>query len=65
MPEPFVTQAMVGDEVILLADMIDDESCVKDQPIRYASIDEQNLLAVTKAANHFGVTASRDDSACE
>jgi replicative DNA helicase len=41
--------------------MIGDGSCVKRQPIRYASIDEANLAAVTKAAQHFGVTAVRDD----
>ncbi len=33
------------------------------QPIRYASIDEENLHAVTNAAKHFGVTAKRDDYA--
>ncbi|KUI05297.1 hypothetical protein AU189_02640 [Mycolicibacterium acapulense] len=48
-------------EVILLAHMIGDGSCVKRQPIRYASIDEANLVAVTVAAAHFGVTAIRDD----
>jgi replicative DNA helicase len=41
--------------------MIDDGSCVKRQPIRYASIDEQNLIAVTNAAKHFGVTGIRDE----
>ncbi|MFC9550195.1 LAGLIDADG family homing endonuclease [Rhodococcus sp. NPDC056960] len=41
--------------------MIGDGSCVKRQPIRYASIDEQNLAAVTTAAAHFGVTAVRDE----
>ena len=34
----------------MLAHMIGDGSCVKRQPIRYASIDEQNLAAVTIAA---------------
>jgi replicative DNA helicase len=43
--------------------MIGDGSCVKRQPIRYASIDEQNLAAVSRAAQHFGVTAVRDDYA--
>jgi replicative DNA helicase len=41
--------------------MIGDGSCVKRQPIRYASVDEQNLAAVSAAAAHFGVTAVRDD----
>ena len=51
------TQRMAEDEIILLAHMIGDGSYVKNQPIRYASIDEQNLSAVANAAKHFGVTA--------
>ncbi|HET9563012.1 MAG TPA: replicative DNA helicase, partial [Mycobacterium sp.] len=62
-PEPVHTQRMDESEIILLAHMIGDGSCVKRQPIRYASIDEQNLAAVTTAAQHFGVTAVRDDYA--
>ncbi len=60
-PEPVHTQRMDDSEIILLAHMIGDGSCVKRQPIRYASIDEANLAAVTTAAQHFGVTAVRDD----
>ena len=45
----------------MLAHMIGDGSCVKNQPIRYASIDEANLAAVTISAAHFGVTAVRDE----
>ena len=56
-PEPVDTQRLPDDEVILLAHMIGDGSCVKRQPIRYASIDELNLAAVSSAARHFGVTA--------
>ena len=62
-PEPVDTRRMAESEVILLAHMIGDGSCVKKQPIRYASIDEANLAAVTVAATHFGVTAARDDYA--
>lgn len=62
-PVPIRQGRLVDDEVILLAHMIGDGSCVKRQPIRYASIDEQNLAAVTKAARHFGITAVRDDYA--
>jgi replicative DNA helicase len=54
--EPLHIQRMADDEVVLLAHMIGDESCVKNQPIRYASIDEDNLSAVTQAARHFGVS---------
>ncbi|OBK23763.1 replicative DNA helicase [Mycobacterium asiaticum] len=60
-PEPVDTQRMDDSEVIMLAHMIGDGSCVKRQPIRYASIDEANLLAVTSAARHFGVAAVRDE----
>ena len=38
-PEPVHTERMEDSEVILLAHMIGDGSCVKRQPIRYASID--------------------------
>ena len=62
-PEPINTERMDDSEVILLAHMIGDGSCVKRQPMRYASIDEQNLAAVTCAAEHFGVTAIRDEYA--
>ncbi|MGO9153454.1 replicative DNA helicase [Mycobacterium sp.] len=60
-PEPVDTQRMDDAEVMLLAHMIGDGSCVKNQPIRYASVDEANLVAVTISAAHFGVTAVRDD----
>jgi replicative DNA helicase len=60
-PEPVDTQRMDEAEIILLAHMIGDGSCVKDQQIRYASIDEANLAVVTVAAAHFGVTAVRDE----
>ena len=62
-PEPVQTQRMHDSEVVLLAHMIGDGSCVKRQPIRYASIDELNLAAVSSAARHFGVEAKRDDYA--
>jgi replicative DNA helicase len=48
-------------KVVLLAHMLGDGSFVKDQPIRYASIDGRNLGAVTKAAMVFGAAAVRDD----
>lgn len=60
-PEPVATERMDEAELILLAHMIGDGSCVKKQPIRYASIDEANLVAVTLSAAHFGVTAVRDE----
>lgn len=60
-PEPVGIERMDESELILLAHMIGDGSCVKRQPIRYASIDEANLVAVTVTAAYFGVTAVRDD----
>ncbi len=60
-PEPVHTKRMNDSEIILLAHMIGDGSCVKRQPIRYASVDEANLAAVTISAAHFGVTAIRDE----
>ena len=60
-PEPVDTKRMAESEVILLAHMIGDGSCVKRQPIRYASVDEANLAAVSVSAAYFGVTAVRDD----
>jgi len=62
-PEPVDTKPMAESEVILLAHMIGDGSCVKRQPIRYASVDEANLAAVTVSAAYFGVTAVRDEYA--
>ncbi|MDH6244423.1 replicative DNA helicase [Mycobacterium sp. OTB74] len=62
-PEPVQTERMNESEIIMLAHMIGDGSCVKRQPIRYASIDEANLGAVSGAAGHFGVTAVRDEYA--
>ncbi|WP_035697444.1 LAGLIDADG family homing endonuclease, partial [Glycomyces tenuis] len=62
-PEPLKAEEWPEAEVVLLAHMIGDGSMVKRQPIRYASVDEANLEAVTKAAEHFGVTAVRDDYA--
>lgn len=61
--EPEQLQSMHDSEIVMLAHMIGDGSCVKRQPIRYASIDEANLAAVTDAATHFGVTAIRDEYA--
>lgn len=61
-PEPVHTERMDEAEIIMLAHMIGDGSCVKRQPIRYASIDEANLVAVAGAAKHF-VTAARRISA--
>ena len=62
-PSPLVLTDWADSRVILLAHLIGDGSFVRRQPIRYASIDEENLVAVTKAALTFGVAAVRDDYA--
>ncbi len=61
-PGPLETrESWADDEVTMLAHLIGDGSFVKRQPIRYASVDEANLIAVARAARHFGVIAVRDD----
>src|SRR5450830_1740157 len=50
-------------KVVMLAHLLGDGSFVKRQPIRYASIDELNLTAVTDAAVAFGIKAVRDEYA--
>ncbi len=60
MPGPLVERPVPEAEIIMLAHLLGDGSFVKGQPIRYASIDEENLAAVAAAAEHFGVTPVRD-----
>ncbi len=61
-PPPMTIKPWDDDEVVLLAHLIGDGSFVKRQPIRYASIDEQNLDTVAWCArNRFGITAVRDE----
>jgi replicative DNA helicase len=63
-PPPLRPIARDGDEIVLLAHLLGDGSFVKKQPIRYASVDEENLSAVADAANHrFGITPQRDEYA--
>ncbi|HWV76351.1 MAG TPA: replicative DNA helicase [Isoptericola sp.] len=50
-------------KVVMLAHLLGDGSFVKRQPIRYASVDERNLTAVTEAAGAFGITPVRDEYA--
>ncbi|MFY7064994.1 replicative DNA helicase [Nocardiopsis changdeensis] len=60
-PAPEGPTAWPEDEVVLLAHLIGDGSFVRRQPIRYASVDEENLSVVAEAARHFGITAVRDE----
>ncbi len=59
-PGPLTERPMHEAEVIMLAHLLGDGSFVKGQPIRYASVDEENLAAVAAAATHFGITPVRD-----
>ncbi|SPT60646.1 replicative DNA helicase [Actinomadura madurae] len=60
-PPPLKPESWPEDRVVLLAHLIGDGSFVKRQPIRYASRDEACLQAVTRAAEHFGISAVRDE----
>ena len=62
-PAPDTEQAWPDAHVVLLAHLIGDGSFVRRQPLRYASVDEENLAAVAEAATAFGITAVRDDHA--
>ncbi|SCG73352.1 replicative DNA helicase [Micromonospora rifamycinica] len=61
LPPPLATRSWVEAEVVLLAHLLGDGSFVRRQPIRYASRDEENLVAVAEAAKHFGISAVRDE----
>ena len=61
-PPPLDVKQWDEDEITLLAHLLGDGSFVKRQPIRYASIDEANLTAVSEDAHRrFGITAIRDE----
>ena len=62
-PQPLNEKPMPEAEIIMLAHLLGDGSFVKRQPIRYASVDEENLAAVTASAQHFGITPVRDEHA--
>ncbi|MDP9181184.1 MAG: replicative DNA helicase [Actinomycetota bacterium] len=62
-PAPEVEAYWADEHVVLLAHLIGDGSFVQNQPIGYASVDEENLAAVTQAATVFGITGVRDDYA--
>jgi replicative DNA helicase len=61
-PGPLNEKPMPESEIVMLAHLLGDGSFVKHQPIRYASVDEENLTSVTEAAaERFGITAVRDE----
>ncbi|MEZ0493824.1 replicative DNA helicase [Kineococcus sp. TBRC 1896] len=63
-PGPEKVAAWADDLVVLLAHLIGDGSFVRRQPLRYASVDEDNLAAVAAAAaSAFSITAVRDEYA--
>lgn len=62
-PSPLAPCELPESEIIMLAHLLGDGSFIKNQQVRYASRDEANLAAVSKAARHFGVTAIRDNYA--
>ncbi|MGB8651168.1 MAG: replicative DNA helicase [Mycobacteriales bacterium] len=62
-PAPELEASWSDAHVVLLGHLLGDGSFVQHQPIRYASVDEANLQAVTEAATAFGITAVRDEHA--
>jgi replicative DNA helicase len=58
-PTPRAPVPWTDHRVVLLAHLLGDGSFVANQPLRYASVDEANLQAVSTAAQDFGVTAVR------
>lgn len=50
-------------KIVMLAHLLGDGSFVRRQPLRYASIDEANLAAVSDAATAFGITPVREEYA--
>ena len=62
-PSPELEAEWDDRKVIMLAHLLGDGSFVARQPIRYASVDEANLQAVTDAAAAFGIKPVRDDYA--
>lgn len=60
LPEPDRSQPWDSDRIILLAHLLGDGSVLRDQPVRYASADEANLAAVSRAAaSAFAVSPRR------
>jgi replicative DNA helicase len=60
-PASLALRQLPEPEIIMLAHLLGDGSFVRNQPLRYASTDEENLLAVTEAATHFSITGVRDE----
>ncbi len=60
-PAPLEAVRWAEHEVVLLAHLLGDGSFVRNQPLRYASVDEANLAAVAAAAKGFGVSGIRDE----
>ena len=59
-PGPIDLRPLPEAEVIMLAHLLGDGSFVRKQSIRYASIDEENLTAVSDAARHNPIAAWLD-----
>ncbi|MER7545026.1 replicative DNA helicase [Spirillospora sp. NPDC127506] len=60
-PPPLEPAAWPEARVVMLAHLLGDRSFVERQPIRCVAADEACLRAVTRAAEHFGVTAVREE----
>jgi replicative DNA helicase len=60
-PAPRVPQRWDDHRIVMLAHLIGGGSLLRNQPLRYASVDEANLEAVADAARGFGITAVRQE----
>jgi len=54
-PLPLSAQDLPEAKIVMLAHLLGDGSFVKRQPVRYASVDAENLSAVTEAAKLYGL----------
>lgn len=61
-PEPALPLVWQKDHLLLLGHLVGDGSYLKHQPLRYTNESEENLAAVTAAAERaFGVTVNRNE----
>jgi replicative DNA helicase len=58
-PPPEQSSPMAEDEIVMLAHLLGDGCVASRQPVHYTSADVENLQAVERAAEHFGITPRR------
>jgi replicative DNA helicase len=63
LPEPLRPQRWPDHRVVLLAHLLGDGCYLQQQPLRYTTTSEENMLAVQQAAEEFGCRVTRNDGA--